>query len=175
MKRTLVFGMSAVASGVLCLDLLGSGIASATNEYAGQTYAKASQQIAGSGGKAIIATVVGEQLATSDCMVTGSRKASFLDSSGKSAGSNVLLDLNCNQPLAQPGKSGNSAATPQGAQLKAVQEQADQLENDLNTSLANGTVPYCGQSGDAAQSCKSFCDAHSGTCPDDLLSYLANL
>ncbi len=142
MKRSAI-GMGAVVAAGFALAL--AGVAHADNEYAGQTYAEAQQAIQQTGGTDTIATVVGDQLPTTQCQVTGSRNASFLDASGTNPGGRVLLDLNCNEGVASPGNPGNSAASPQGQQTlqdQQAQQQAQQQQNVGDELL---------QSGDAAQ------------------------
>jgi hypothetical protein len=123
---------------------VGVGVASADNEYAGQTYAQVQQAIQQTGGTDTIATVVGDQLPTSQCQVTGSRAASFLDSSGNNPGGRVLLDLNCNAAVASPGNPGNSAASPQGQQSlqdQQAQQQAQAQQNVGDELLQAGDAP----------------------------------
>ena len=114
-----------VAGGVAALfALFGSDSAAADgnyNVYNGQTFNDAATAISQAGGTAIIATKVGSFLPTGACMVTGSRSAYFLDSSGNNPGGKVLLDLNCNYTFALPGVPGNSHASPQG---KAAYDEA---------------------------------------------------
>lgn len=126
------------------LALVNAGQSLADNEYAGQTYGEASQAIQQSGGTDTIATVVGDQLPTSQCRVTGSRSASSLDAGGNSPGGRVLLDLNCNTDLASPGNPGNSAASPQGRQTQEdqqAQQQAAAQQNQGDELLQSGEVP----------------------------------
>ncbi|WP_082690690.1 hypothetical protein [Mycobacterium sp. M26] len=136
----------AVALVAVCA-LLTAGTASADNEYneyAGQTYADASQAIQRAGGTDTIATVVGDQLPTTQCRVTGSRSASFLDSSGNNPGGRVLLDLNCNADLASPGNPGNSVSSPQGQRTmedQQAQQQAEAQQNQGDELLQSGEVP----------------------------------
>ena len=142
MKR-IVVGMSAVAATGMAVAF--AGVAHADNEYAGQTYADATKGISASGGTETIATVVGDQMPTAQCQVTGSRNASFLDSSGNNPGGRVLLDLNCNAGVASPGNPGNSAASPQGQQT--LQDQQAQQQAQAQQNVGDELL----QSGDAAQ------------------------
>lgn len=118
-----VRGLAAAGGAVALLAVLGSGVAAAINEYEGMTYAKAANAIAQSGGTPVISSKVGSFLPTSQCVVTGSHNASFLDSSGNNSGNKVLLDLNCNYMFSLPGVPGNSKASPEG---KAAYDQAVQ-------------------------------------------------
>jgi hypothetical protein len=132
MKRSAV-GMGVVTAALLVTAVVGAGIAHANDEYAGQTYAQAQQAIQQAGGTDTIATVVGDQLPTTQCQVTGSRSASFLDSSGSNPGGRVLFDLNCNAGVASPGEPGNSAASPQGQQT--LQDQQAQAQQNVGDEL----------------------------------------
>lgn len=122
-KKSLVRGAAAVGGAAVMFAVFGSGSAGAINDYKGMTYADAANAIANSGATAVIATKVGEFLPLNSCIVTGSRSASFLDSSGNNSGGKVMLDLNCNYMFALPGVPGNSLASPEG---KAAHDQAVQ-------------------------------------------------
>lgn len=135
---------TAAAATCTTLALLGGGTAAADNEYVGQTYADATQAITQAGMSETIATVVGDQLPTAQCRVTGSRSANFLDSSGNNPGGRILLDLNCNADLASPGNPGNSAAGQQGqqtAQDQQAQQQAQAQQNVGDELLQVGDAP----------------------------------
>jgi hypothetical protein len=142
MKNATLVG-AAIATGSL-MAFTSAGVAAADNEYAGQTYAEATQAITQAGGTETIATVVGDQVPTAQCRVTGSRNASFLDSSGNNPGGRILLDLNCNADLASPGNPGNSAASPQGQQTlqdQQAQQQSQSQQNVGDELLQAGDVP----------------------------------
>jgi len=141
MKKFAIGLGAVVATGVAVAS---AGLAHADNDYAGQTYADAAKAISASGGTETIATVVGDQLPTPQCQVTGSRNASFLDSSGNNPGGRVLLDLNCNAAIATPGNPGNSAASPQGQQTlqdQQAQQQAQAQQNVGDELLQSGDAP----------------------------------
>lgn len=147
-----------------------AGVAGASGpDLSGQTYGKAAEQLKGWGLTPVIASVVGDQLPTDDCIVTSSTRASNLDSSGRSRGPQTLLQLNCNQQLAEPGKPGNSAASPAGRQMKSLQQQGTKLGRDYDAALAAGVEPWCGSH---VSTCQSICDK-SGTCSEDLVNYLS--
>ncbi|WP_319430076.1 hypothetical protein [Mycobacterium sp. RTGN5] len=136
--------LAAGVAGVVALSPLTSGIAFADNDYAGQTYADATKAITATGGTETIATVVGDQVPTAQCRVTGSRNASFLDSSGNNPGGRILLDLNCNADLASPGNPGNSVGSPQGQQTlqeQQAQQQAQAQQNVGDELLQAGDAP----------------------------------
>lgn len=143
MKRfALLAGTVAAAGAFGCTT---AAIAHADNEYAGQTYGEAQQAIQQAGGTDTVATVVGDQLPTTQCRVTGSRSASSVDPSGFSTGGGrILLDLNCNADLASPGNPGNSAASPEGRQAQEgqqAQQQAEAQQNEGDELLQSGDIP----------------------------------
>ncbi|WP_133066867.1 hypothetical protein [Mycolicibacterium sphagni] len=144
------------------MGLLGGGLATGSGDpdLSGETYAKASQDIKSWGGKAEIGTVIGDQVATDDCIVTRSRRPGYLNSSGTKDTTEYVLDLFCGTTLAAPGKPGNSAASPQGKQeqhnLKAIEW--------INQDPKN----CAGQTW-----CKPLCDKYPGKCSQDVLDYLA--
>ena len=143
MKRFVMLTVGAAATAALMVPT--AAVAHADNEYAGQTYAQAQQAIQQAGGTDTVATVVGDQLPTTQCRVTGSRSANTLDPGGfNSGGGRILLDLNCNNDLASPGNPGNSAASPQGQQTledQQAQQQAEAQQNQGDELLQSGNVP----------------------------------
>lgn len=154
MKNYLVLGIGAVGAAVTTFAVFGSGVAAATNEYAGMTYADASQEISGAGESATVATRVGSFLPTDQCIVTGSRSANFLDSSGANPGGRVLLYLNCNNTFATAGVPGNSIGSPEGRaarsdyEEKLAQAEAEQQQSEAAELEQTGNVP--GEAGQVA-------------------------
>ena len=162
MSRLAALRISVVFAAVVAMGAFGAGGASAAPNLTGLTYAKAAAKIQGWGGTPVISSIVGSQLATDDCVVTQARESLTLDSSGRSAHrGRWLFDLNCNAAVAAPGKPGNSAASPVGANAKKVQ--------GWNTSW-NRKPAYC--DGHIAY-CQRYCDNFDG-CSDELKEYLAN-
>jgi hypothetical protein len=153
-KKHLAIGVGAVSAAAASFAVFGSGVASATNEYAGQTYADAAQAISDAGQSATIATRVGSFLPTDECMVTGSRSANFLDSSGVNAGGRVLLYLNCNSTFATAGVPGNSVGSPEGRaarsdyEEKLAEQQAEAQQSESSELLETGNIP--GEAGQVA-------------------------
>lgn len=141
MKKTLARGVGALSSAALLSLLFGTGSASAVNEYEGMTYAQAANAL---GRAPIVATKVGSFLPTNQCVVTGSRSASRLDSSGNNRGG-VLVDLNCNYMFALPGVPGNSLGSPEGraartqAEAQLAQQQA-QAKAAAEAAAAEGAA-----------------------------------
>jgi hypothetical protein len=147
---------------MLAMGLLGTGLAAASGDpnLSGETYAKASQDIKGWGATAVIGTVVGDQVETDDCIVTRSRKPGYRNSSGTQDTSHIVLDLFCGASLAQNGKSGNSAASPQGRQ---------EQRNLQGIEWINSDPKNC-----AGQSwCKTLCDKYAGKCSQAVLDFIA--
>ena len=121
MKRILARGVGLVGGATALFALFGTGTAAAVDEYAGQTYNDAATAIYNNGERAVISTRVGSFLPTGACVVSGSRNAKSLDSSGNSS-SRVLLDLNCNYMFALAGVPGNSLGSPEGRTARAAAE-----------------------------------------------------
>ena len=154
MKKYLTVGIGAVGAAAASFAMFGSGVASATNEYAGETYADAAQAISDAGESPTIATRVGSFLPTDQCTVTGSRSANFLDSSGTNPGGRVLLYPNCNNTFATAGVPGNSVGSPEGRaarsdyEEKLAEAQAEAAESESSELEQTGNVP--GEAGQVA-------------------------
>lgn len=159
-----VCGGVAAVFGVLALSgTFGVGEAVAAPPFYGQTYAKAAETIEAKGLTASIATVIGSQLPTDDCRVMNAYMSFTLNSSGRKAHKGTwMLDLNCNQLVAQPGKPGNSTATSQGKSAKKIEGWI---------AIWNVHPEKCDNSGSY---CRKQC-AYYGGCSDELLKYLAGL
>ncbi|WP_319453706.1 MULTISPECIES: hypothetical protein [unclassified Mycobacterium] len=153
MKFLIVRIAGAVAAATVSMGVFGSGVASA-DPYAGQTYADAKATIAQYHQTPVIATVSGDRLATDDCIVVSSSKSSFLDSSGGTRGNEVLINLNCNEGVAAPGKPGNSAMSPAGQAAKKEQKAATNISKDPS---------YCQQSDEVLAWCHELC-TKTGLC-----------
>lgn len=165
-------GIGVVAAAFLIASTFGAGVAAASGpDLSGQTYGKAAEQISSWGWKPVIASVVGDQLPTDECIVTSATKSNSLDSSGRPRAGSFLLHLNCNQALASPGKAGNSAATPEGRKMKQQEATAENFENAV---AATGKISWCEASAENGKSCKGFCDS-TKLCSDLVLKYLSTL
>ncbi len=166
MKRFFVL-VSAIAAALSML--LGSGPAAANpwESYVGLTYAGVKER----NSRVQIASRVGSYLPTEECIVTGSRTTSFLDSSGNSRGT-LLVDLNCNDPKSVGGDgkdhAGNSLASPEGRKMADLKERAKSLSANYAKALEANTAPGCEKYFD---SCKRICK-ESGSCSAELTSYL---
>lgn len=166
MKKTLARGVGVLGGVAAAVAFVGVGSASAVNEYAGLTYDQAAESISG-WGTPVIATRVGEYLSTGDCIVTGSRMASFLDSSGNNRGGTVLLDLNCNDTMTA-GHPGYSVMSPKGKEAKALKDTGTDISNNYAQSVEAGQPSWCEENG---EKCWDYCQ-QSGTCSDEVLEFL---
>ncbi len=167
MKKSVTGGVGVAAA---LLVVFGSGSASAVNEYAGQTYDKAVQAISSGGGTAVIATKEGSYLPLDQCLVVGSRSASFLDSSGNKQGGKVLLDLNCNDNSALNGHPGNSVTTPEGQKVHQIQNTAKQINENYAEATAAGQKSWCEEN---SSDCAQFCtNAGQGLCSAEVMQLL---
>ncbi|MEZ0359019.1 hypothetical protein [Mycobacterium sp. SA01] len=169
MKRYLICGVGAASA---LMAIFGAGTAGAINEYSGLTYSKAQQKAGQYGQTLLIATKTGSFLALDDCMVTGSRKAVFLNSSGRSeGGQNYLIDLNCNDLSALNGHPGNSVASPEGQEVLKAKQNADDMSKNYAKMVENGKTPACLTTDAATRWCIKVCTT-SKSCSSDLNSAL---
>lgn len=162
MKLTTVHCAGVIASVLAAVAVFGGGVASA--DYTGQTYAQAAANISKSNLKPVISSVVGDQLATDDCIVTSSRVSGFLDSSGQQSDRSILLSLNCNELVAKAGTPGNSVATPQGKKAKKDQGDAEYFATNPEWCLPGGKY---------RSPCKTICTKNSSLCTSDMLKAIA--
>ena len=167
MKKSLARGVGVAAA---LVAVCGSGVASANNEYKGQTYEKAAGSIS-KWGTPVISSRVGSYLPTEKCIVTGSRKGDFLNSSGKRQGGIVLLDLNCNATTAASGHPGNSAATPEGKQAALWISRANTINENFAKATAAGQTPTCAKDDKYIRFCTRICQ-ESGKCSPEVLDFL---
>ncbi|MCV7421502.1 hypothetical protein H7K45_13220 [Mycobacterium yunnanensis] len=155
---TIDFRICAIAVAML-FALLGLGAGTATaDSYAGQTYGDAAGKLSAKGYTPVISTVVGDQLSTNDCIVTSSRKPTYVRTDNFDHGKDYLLSLNCSAKLAHPGQPGNSLASPQGRKEKGVEDRAAKY---------NAKPENCAKNLD---SCKKFCDKYEGQCSAEVLA-----
>lgn len=167
MKKSLASGVGIAAA---LVAFFGSGSAGAINEYVGMTYEKAAASIS-NWGTPVIASREGSYLPTDQCMVVGSKMASFLDSSGNKQGGKVLLDINCNDTTALDGHPGNSVVTPAGQDALKWRQRAKELSADYEKATAAGKTPACAKGPDYVEWCTKVCKL-SGTCSADLAESL---
>ena len=158
MKKSLARGVGVIGSAAMAVVLFGAGSASAVDEYKGLTYEQVLQYTS----NVKVASRVGQDLPTAQCIVTGSRNSSSLDSSGNYRGG-LLLDLNCNDPITE-----YSVMTPQGKEAQALKETGKDISTNYAQSLEAGKQSWCEENGDR---CWDFCE-RSGTCSDEVLEFL---
>ena len=132
MKTHIALGLGMV--GVIAASglLLGTGVATAA-EYNGETYEDAADAISEEGGTPVIATRVGGQLSTDECIVVNSQDHSYLrdpldDVYVLSVTDEVRLNLNCAGSFASTTNPGASVASPAGREAKAAAEEAEAAE-----------------------------------------------
>lgn len=132
MLRTLVSGGAAVS--VAGAGLLASaGVAGAVPDIVDRPYKDAKRMIQRSGGTPVIATRTGNGASEDNCLVANAWEAAVRrpNSRGRPSDNNeVMVALNCNGELAEPGSPGNSAANPVGraAKTEAQQEAAERAK-----------------------------------------------
>lgn len=148
---------------------VGSGSAAAVDEFKGQTYEKALNNLQGGGWTVRIVSKIGEYLPTDECIVSGSRVASSADSSGRRTNGVMLLHLNCLDTTALNGRPGNSVLTPAGKEALVWREKGKNLSIDF--ARTDGKAPYCTTSDRAAEGCFNVC-TEAGTCSAELAEYL---
>ena len=164
MKKTLIRGVGVLGSAAVAVVLFGSGSASAVNEYAGLTY----EEAAGYGATLKIASRVGQYLPTAQCIITGSRPANYLDSSGNNAlAGTVMVDLNCNDTMTA-GHPGYSVMSPKGKESQALKNTGKDISENYAQSVEAGQPSWCEENGDK---CWDYCE-RSGTCSDEVLEFI---
>jgi hypothetical protein len=106
------------------LALTGSGVAVATSspDVTGQKYSDAQSALSGASLTPVVSTIVGDQKAQPDCVVTRAQKRTVHPpaNSGGSATNQMLISLNCNAGIASATSPGNSAASPAGKAAAAA-------------------------------------------------------
>lgn len=113
----LITRITAVSATAALAAAVGTGIAAAADDYAGQTYGDVQAALSKAKLKGVIASRVGDAVSDDKCVVTRSEKAPWIKINGKKfkeVSDTVLLFLNCNAAVASPATPGNSAASPEG-------------------------------------------------------------
>jgi hypothetical protein len=137
--------LSAVGIGALSVTMFGAGVASASDGLTGKTFGEASSAIASKDGNAVVGTVMGSELAMDDCIVVSWHVSHFLNSSGKNdRKKDFIFNLNCNNPLAAPGKPGNSLMSPAGEAAKKDQAAAATIDKNPEwCQTSDQRMRYC--------------------------------
>jgi hypothetical protein len=117
-----VLGVGGAAAALAALAISGSGVAAAATDVTGQKYSDAQSALSSAGLKPVVETVVGDQKAWPDCVVTRAQKRTVQppENSGGSATNEMLVSLNCEAGIATATTPGNSAASPEGRAAAAA-------------------------------------------------------
>lgn len=137
MKKAISIGrMSVMSVAAASAVLLGSGTASAAPSVVGMKYSDAQEQIENAGGKAVVASRVGDKLDLGDCIVTNIWDSSFLRIS-QADESEMSVALNCAGEYATATNPGASVANPLGraAKSKAEEEAATEEQRELENPV----------------------------------------
>lgn len=116
-------GVGAAAASLVALAISASGVAAAAgSDVTGQKYSDAQSALSSAGLKPVVETVVGDQKAWPDCVVTRAQKRTVQppENSGGSATNEMLVSLNCEAGIATATTPGNSAASPEGRAAAAA-------------------------------------------------------
>jgi hypothetical protein len=128
-QRLRIPGAGAIVIGTAAFVVASTGVASADDGVVGETLAKAKATLSQRGMGVIVGSTVGDRQDRDDCVVTSASKASFLDASGNSTGSNMVVNLNCYATHGGAAGPGYSLGSPEGRasredQLAEQQKQA---------------------------------------------------
>jgi len=117
-----VLGVGGAAAALAALAISGSGVAAAATDVTGQKYSDAQSALSSAGLKPVVETVVGDQKAWPDCVVTRAQKRTLQppENSSGSATDEMLVSLNCDAGIATATTPGNSAASPEGRAAAAA-------------------------------------------------------
>jgi hypothetical protein len=147
--------LGAVGAAALSVTVFGSGIASAVDGLTGISYDEAASWISSHNGSPVIGSVSGDQVDKSQCIVTSWHKSNFLNASGRNdRASDYVLNLNCNNPVASPGKPGNSVMSPAGVAAKKDQTSAENISKNPE---------WCQTTDKRMQWCQNICK-RTGLC-----------
>ena len=115
-------GVGGAAAALAALAISGTGVAAAATDVTGQKYSDAQSALSSAGLKPVVETVVGDQKAWPDCVVTRAQKRTVQppENSGGSATNEMLVSLNCEAGIATATTPGNSAASPEGRAAAAA-------------------------------------------------------
>ena len=118
-----VLGVGAAAASLVALAISARGVAAAAgSDVTGQKYSDAQSALSSAGLKPVVETVVGDQKAWPDCVVTRAQKRTVQppENSSGSASNEMLVSLNCEAGIATATTPGNSAASPEGKAAAAA-------------------------------------------------------
>ncbi len=107
----------AAAMAALC----STAIASADEQYNGQTYAEAQQALSEAGMSSTVGSVTGDELPKAECIVTGSHTTPVTGASGATGKSEVVLHLDCNK-TSEPAGQANTDAQQSSGESEAAEQ-----------------------------------------------------
>jgi hypothetical protein len=138
-KKLIVLGAGAVATAATSAALFGAGTAAAAPDVVGMKYSDAKKEIQDAGGRAVIATRVGDKLSEGNCIVTNVWDSSFMRIT-KADRDEMSVALNCAGEYATATNPGASVASPLGsaAKSKAEEEAAQEEEQELAEAATPG-------------------------------------
>ncbi|MCV7280601.1 PASTA domain-containing protein [Mycolicibacterium flavescens] len=120
-KKVMFVGLATAAAASAAL--FGAGTATAAPDVVGMKYSDALQEIKDSGGRAVVASRVGDKLDQGDCIVTNVWNSSFLRIDEQD-NNEMSVALNCAGEYATATSPGASVANPLGRAAKAEDEEA---------------------------------------------------
>ncbi|WP_326545177.1 hypothetical protein QGN32_15090 [Mycolicibacterium sp. ND9-15] len=128
--------LSAMSAATVSGAMVGAGAAVAAPNVVGMKYSDALEQIENSGGRAVVASRVGDKLDLDDCIVTNIWDSSFLRINS-SDNNEMSVALNCAGEYATATNPGASVADPLGraAKSKAEAEAARQEQRELESPV----------------------------------------
>jgi len=160
-NKLIARGAGAVAAAAVAASaaaMVGAATAHAQSPV-NRTYEEARSIVQRWGAQPVLATVTGSVLPLDQCIVTSFGEQVSVSAVGVNTGRKVLLNVNCNAKVAQPGTPGNSLMTPQGKQAK----------RDIRVAnIINKDPTPCYASDDDLAYCKRVCN-RTGMCDADAL------
>ena len=153
-------GRGCVLAAVAVLGVV-PGVASADDPLQGMTYQEAAAALGkDTNASVVVSSVVGSRLERDDCLIAHWKKAVMKDGTGKYAGVEYQLDLNCNGALAAAGTPGNSLTSEVGKTAKQQLQTIDAL---------NANPDYCDTSEQIHANCVKLCtEMYPGKCTFEL-------
>lgn len=155
-------GIAVIAASGASTAILGTGVAHATDNLIGKKYSAAKTYVSNSmSATPVLATVTGGVLNLDDCLVVSWSFSASPNALGESRGQRVLLNVNCNAPVSEPGVPGNSVMTPTGKKYRTANASAEKI-------AADPTKYGCYKTEKRLTDCKNLCNA-TGKCDADSL------
>lgn len=124
MRKLIAIGAGALGAATAAFVLTGAGVAAASPDVSGQTYAKAQQTLSAAGLTPVVVTRVGDRVTDDDCIVDRTQDANFVSGTGSPATKTVNVYLNCYGNVASTTTPGYSQQDPMGKTVLNNQAQA---------------------------------------------------